>query len=191
MIALLKQAKIEVHLIILAGTREKRRLIDMQAMGEKAFIKFNKTECTKDKLLNALLGFHCFTGCHSTGAFAGRGKIKPVSLMGTCQEYVEAFSDLGASSDVSDSTVSDLHIFTCHMYGEKNVHSQGISTNDLRYNIYCQKAGKIPCDALPPCWNTLKQHIKKVNFQTRIWRKCLQAWVEEDPQVGHGWYMEG
>ena len=97
------------------------------------------------------MGFHCFTGCDATSAFAGRGKIKPLPFMGTCQEYVEAFPDLGASSDVSDSTVSDLHIFTCHMFGKKNVYSQDISISDLRYNIYYQKVGKIPCDALPLC----------------------------------------
>lgn len=119
MIALSKEAEIEARIFLLTETREKCRLIDIQAVGENTFIKFNKTECTNDNFLNALLGFHCFTGCDSTSPFAGHGKIKPLSLMGTCQKHVDAFSDLGASSDAFDSTVSDLHIFTCYMYGKK------------------------------------------------------------------------
>ena len=62
--------------------------------------------------------------------------------------------------------------------------------NDLRYNMYCQKAGKILCDNLPPCWNALKQHIKRVNYQTRIWRKCLQAMSEDESPAGNGWCMK-
>ena len=98
---------------------------------------------------------------------------------------------LGASSYVLGSTVSDWHIFTCHMYGKKNLHSQDIPINHLRYNIYFQNAGKVSGDALPPCWNTLKQYIKRVNYQTKILRECLQVWVEQDSPLCHRWCMKG
>lgn len=95
-------------------------------MGENAFMKFNKTKCTKDKFFNTLLGFHCFTGCGFTSRFAGCGKIEPLSLMGTYQEYVEALSDLGVSSDVSGSTVCDLHIVSC-MERKMSIHKISLS----------------------------------------------------------------
>ena len=60
----------------------------------------------------------------------------------------------------------------------------------MERKIYCQNAGKISGDVLPPCWNTLKQHIKRVNYQTRILRKCSQVWVEEDSPLCHRWCME-
>ena len=94
-IALAKQAEIDARLFILTGISEKRHFIDLHAIGEDIFIKFNRTDCTKDK--NVLLGFHCFIGCDSTSAFASRGKIKPLSLIGACEDYVDAFSCLGAA----------------------------------------------------------------------------------------------
>ena len=60
----------------------------------------------------------------------------------------------------------------------------------MKRKIYCQNAGKISGDVLPPSWNTLKQHIKRVNCQTRILRECLQVWVEEDSPLCHRWCME-
>ena len=85
-IALAKQVEIDAWLFILTGISEKRHFIDLHAVGEDVFIKFNRTDCTKDKFLNALLGFHCFTGCDSTSAFAIRGKIKPLSLIEACED---------------------------------------------------------------------------------------------------------
>ena len=119
MIALSKLADIDAHLYMLTGTNDNRRLIDLNAVGEDAFIKFNKTDCTKHKFLNAVLGFHCFTGCDTTITFAGRGKIKPLLLMGTCNEYVDAFSSLGSSLNIADVNLNVLQGFTCHMYGKK------------------------------------------------------------------------
>ena len=103
-IALAKQAVIDVRLFILTGINEKRRFIDLHAVGD-VFIKFNRTDCTKDKFLNALLGFHCFTGCDSISAFASRGKIKPLTLIGACEDYVDAFSCLRATKNVQDETL--------------------------------------------------------------------------------------
>lgn len=60
--------------------------------------------------------------------------------------------------------------------------------NDLiRYNIYCQKAGKVSCESLPPCLNVLEQHIKRVNFQARKWKMCLELTVETGNPSENGW----
>ena len=158
MIALPKEAEIEARIFLLAETREKRRLIDMQAVGENKFIKFNKTECTNDNFLNVLLGFHCFTGCDSTSACADHGEIKPLSLMGTCQKHVEAFSDLGASSDALDSTVSDLHIFTCYMYGKKK--GRCPFTRDLYQQVKVQYLLSKSCENSSSCSFTLLEHFE-------------------------------
>ena len=37
------------------------------------------------------------------------------------------------------------------------------------------------CDALPPCWNVLKQHKRRVNCQTKLWRLCLEAMISKAP----------
>jgi len=74
------------------------------------------------------------------------------------------------------------------MYGKKNALEQNI--NDVRYSIYCQKSGKISCDALPPCWNSLKLHIKRANYQVCVWRSSLESFKNIADPTGHGWVMK-
>jgi len=45
-------------------------------------------------VLESLIGIHCFTGCDTTSAFAGRRKVKPLTLMSKDQEYVEIFASI-------------------------------------------------------------------------------------------------
>ena len=137
--------------------------------------------------LKALPGFHCFTGCDSISAFAGRGKIKPLKILIRKKEYIEAFGELGMNWNVSEETQSVLESFVCHMYGKKDALKLGISVNDLRYDIYCRKSGKVSCEGLPPCLNVLSQHIKRANYQTKIWRMCLDPLVERCDPSEHGW----
>jgi len=74
------------------------------------------------------------------------------------------------------------------MYGKKNALEQNI--NDVRYSIYCQKSGKISCDALPPCWNSLKLHIKRANYQVCVWRSSLESFKNIADPTGHGWVKD-
>ena len=76
-ITLSKQSEIQARIFILTGTTEKRRLIDKQALS-KCIHQIKKTECTKDKVLHVLSGFHCFTGCDSTSVFAFDGDMSRV-----------------------------------------------------------------------------------------------------------------
>ena len=77
-ITLSKQSEIQARIFILTGTTEKRRLIDTQALSKCIHQIKKKTECTKDKVLHVLSGFHCFTGCDSTSVFAFDGDMSRV-----------------------------------------------------------------------------------------------------------------
>lgn len=55
----------------------------------------NLNYCDKEEFLNPLLGFHCFTGCDSTSAFGGRGKVKPLVILGKDKIFINAFNALG------------------------------------------------------------------------------------------------
>ena len=82
LIALSKSPLIRSHLYMLTGTGKYTRIIDIEAVAVSADEKFNKTERGEEDFLNALLAYHCFTGCDSTGSFAGRGKLKPLVELG-------------------------------------------------------------------------------------------------------------
>ncbi|XP_066925450.1 uncharacterized protein [Clytia hemisphaerica] len=178
------------NLFMLTGTGDNRRLIDLNLACKNYYSQINKPDYTQEMFLKALPGFHCFTGCDSISAFAGRGKIKPLKILIQKKEYVEAFGELGMSWNISEETQSVLESFVCHMYGKKDALKLGISVNDLRYDIYCRKSGKVSCEGLPPCLNVLSQHIKRANYQAKIWRMCLNPLVERCDPSEHGWGID-
>ena len=85
--------------------------------------------------MSALLGYHAFTGCDTTSAFSGRGKVKPLQIMGSSSEYIQAFASLGMSMDIIIDLLSVLDSLVCHMYGDKEAERQGISINDVRFML--------------------------------------------------------
>ena len=189
-ITLSKLSSIDANMYMLTGTGDKKRLIDLNAVAENSFLKLNRTDCTKEKFLEALPGFHCFTGCDSTSAFSGRGKIKPLKLLGQKNEYIDAFASLGSDWEISSSTMEILQSFVCHMYGKKDALQSEISLDDLRYDIYCRKGGKVSSETLPPCVNVFEQHVKRVNFQTKTWKSCLNTIIERGDPSQHGWGID-
>ena len=83
---------------------------------------------------------------------------------------------------MEDDLLQTLEEFVCALYG-----GGGISVNELRYHIYCSKRGKISCDDLPPCHSALKEHCKRANYQSRIWRLALNATPDVPSPVENGW----
>ncbi|XP_066920827.1 uncharacterized protein [Clytia hemisphaerica] len=183
-------AIIGCNIFILTGSGYHKRLIDLNLVCETYFTRIEDSKFNKEMVLQALPGFHCFTGCDSISAFSGRGKIKPLKVMIQKSEYVKAFAELGTTWDISEENVSILEAFVCHMYGKKDSLELGISIDDLRYNIYCRKNGKVSSESLPPCQNVLRQHIKRANYQARIWRMCLDPWIDRCDPSDHGWGVD-
>ena len=68
------------------------------------------------------------------------------------RDYVELFSSLGSSWNLTEEHISKLEEFTCHFYGHK---SNGV--NLLRYKMYCSTKGKCDIERLP-CKSSLYQH---------------------------------
>ena len=74
--------------------------------------------------------------------------------------------------------------FVCLLYGDK------ISTtvDECRYQLF--KSGKYSNEALPPNGDSLQQHIKRANFQSLAWNRCLSAQLQLPPAVGNGWSLK-
>ena len=64
------------------------------------------------------------------------------------------------------------------------------STMDaLRYVMFCQQR-KRKNEALPPTSYSLRQNMKRANYQAFIWRSYLVAMQDLQSPVGHGWELE-
>ena len=120
----------------------------------------------KSKLFKSLLGCHCFTGCDSISVFYGKRKIKALSVFCKGKSFIQAFYNLGQTNELPEETIQ---AFVCHLYGTSSASENQADIDQLQYTIYCLKRFKV--ETLPPCQNVLKQHMKRSNYQTYIWRK--------------------
>jgi len=91
-----------------------------QKMRTKTTIRYmdiKKTRTTLgDRLTQALIGYHAFTGCDSVSAFSGQEKVASLKLLRKNEELMEVFIELGQSWTASESLISKLEEFTCQMY---------------------------------------------------------------------------
>ena len=166
------------ELFLQTEKRDKRRIINLQIIKESQDGEVPEAvDYSIDYLLSTLSGLHSFTGCDSTSAFAGKGKVKALKLIMKLARLVIL---------LQEEHNNELEIFTCMLYGRfpDNI-------NDARYKIYCEKRGKVALTELPPCQGTLYLHSKRANYQCRVWRLCLEANVETENPNQHGWIEEG
>ena len=157
---------IEANLFVMTGKGNARRIIDIALISNKANETINKTDCDKNTFLGALIGYHSFTGCDTTSCFAGRGKVRPLSIMASKERYMDVFASLGRGETVSVEHENILESFVCEMYGEKCRRDESLCVDDARYKIYCRKNGKLPYDSLPPCRNVLAQPHQEIKLSS-------------------------
>ena len=175
--------QINTSIIFNTGTRDKTRMIHLNEVKENLSKRFTTDMFDIDQFSSALLGVYAYTGCDTVGAFSGKGKIKAIKLMSKNRDYVELFSSLGSSWNLTEEHISKLEEFTCHFYGHK---SNGV--NLLRYKKYCSTKGKCDIERLPPCKSSLYQHCLRANYQCRVWRLSLEA-SSLIPSAHHGWII--
>lgn len=169
--------QIQASIFLKTGIKNKTRIINLTALQQQLKIHLPASSSkTVNDLCEALVSLHTFTGCDSVSAFAAKGKVRPFKTMCTNDSYIDSFQQLGSSWTVSDDLMLRMEKFVCHMYGYK----QPNLVNDLRYKMHCSKDGKINAD--------LHQHILRANYQSRIWRLCMESCPElPSPDNGHGW----
>ena len=166
------------------GTGSKKRLIDITKLAQQ----YQQELCT------ALLGLHAFTSCDTTSAFKGIGKVKPIKTLQNSPQFQSALAQNGDSWQISEDLSLQMEAFTCLLYGGKEVSC----VNDFRYNKIrgnCCSTGEtfdasknIDLGALPPCRNCLREHLKRVNYRVRIWKRThIAKPVYPEPTHDNGW----
>ena len=101
------QTSLKISILFDTGTGNKKRLINISEMARSLTPMF----CT------ALLSLHAFTGCDTTSAFKGIGKLKPLKILENNNEYKKVFSELGNECTITQDTKDKLEAFTCAIYG--------------------------------------------------------------------------
>ena len=86
----------------------------------------------RSPLLEALPGFHAFTGSDTTAAFMNKGKLRPYDLMEKSDQHVDVFSHLGESIPPQQEVYLGLEKFVCAMYGKAHMKC----VDDVRYAYF-------------------------------------------------------
>ncbi|XP_030848031.1 uncharacterized protein LOC115918836 [Strongylocentrotus purpuratus] len=164
--AQLEGSKLYFH----TGKQDKERTINLNAI-----------QChLGDQISDAIVGLHPFTGCDSVSALYGRGKTKPFTLMSQTTKFIKAFQELGKAFTLTDDLVSTLEEFVCKLYGMKEISK----VNEARYAFFSMATRQ---EDMPPNKDALMKHIQRANYQTAIWRRCLESQPDVPSPVGRGW----
>lgn len=168
------------------GSGNHQRLIDVTQLAEH----HGSETC------EALIGCNAFSGCDSTSAFKGIGKIKPIKTMLRNRRYIQILAQLGKEWNVEDEVTDELESFTCALYGRAHkIHSVNEFRN-TRLNELCSQSGILPSknidmSGMPPCKQSLIQHIRRVNYQVAVWKRAHIAFpTVPKASESHGWKVE-
>ncbi|XP_028417356.1 uncharacterized protein LOC114541753 [Dendronephthya gigantea] len=173
-IALNACLEIDANIYFETGVGSARRIISLS----------NVRESLGHEWCSSLIGLHAFTGCDTTSAFYGKGKVSVLKVAKAREEYSHTFSNLGTELNPSEDLFTQLYHFVCHLYGY-----QGYSDiNRVRYEMF--KSGKFDEELLPPNKDSLDQHINRANYQCFIWRKSTQAILNLPSFFNHGWKLD-
>lgn len=177
----------DMQVLFDTGSGNKQQLINVTTLSAE----LGQDMCT------AQMSLHAFSGCDTTSAFRGVGKVKPMKTLIRQEQYVDVLKTLGDQWDISDVLVEGLQHFTYKLYGKA---PRITEVNDLRLkriNEICVKensllpSSNVDMGNLPPCKKALVQHIKRVNHQVGIWKRAhIPKPNIPAASQGHGWKVE-
>ncbi len=138
-----------------------------------------------DKISDALIGLHCFTGCDTVSALYGVGKVKAIKTLLSNEDHCATMSRLGTAFQLPADLYEATEAFTCALYDVKDCRD----VNYARSQLF--KSGKCTDRSLPPNRDALHNHTQRANYQAAIYRRSLKSQPDVPPPMAHGWKIEG
>ena len=162
----------ELNMYIQMGSGTKREL-------------FHVTSHNLDEsIIMALPGVQALSGCDSTSAVCGIGKVKMFKAICSDDRFLSAAALLGETEDLDPNVADVLEELFCNLYGVKDE----IDINEARYRLFCERKKVPEPHRLPPTKDALYLHFKRCNFQVREWKSALQASRAQADPDGNGWF---
>ena len=159
------------------GVRDKSRYIPVHSV----------SQAIGSSLCSSLPGFHALTGCDSTSSFYGIGKKKAWNVIEKNSEFQAALGQLGQAIPLSKRLQNAYEKIVCRFY--TSAPKSGTTVNSVRHWLFCQKP--YTNENLPPTHDSLNMHIKRANFQSMVWTRCLQPKQNLPAVSGNGWDVNG
>ena len=137
--------------------------------------------------VEALPGFHAFSGADITGRFAGKGKPTCWQALNRCStEVVSAFAALGTSEMVEVDTERRIEAFVCQLYEPGTT---VVDVSELRWRLFTKK--QLEAERLPPTRGALHGAIFRAHYQSMVWYQDDIPHPQLPPATNYGWKDEG
>jgi len=165
------QRQLDINIYLQMGTGTK----------EKTFEVFSSD--LSDDVLKALPSIHALSGCDSTSALVGVGKVKLYNTVCKSEEFLEAVSILGNHCTLDEDVFKKIEELFCLMYGFK----KETSINHCRYMAITTKQKVPDPEKIPPTKDALRLHAMRCSYQVNQWKKALDNEHIPDNPDGFGW----
>jgi len=124
-----------------------------------------------------LVSFHAVTGCDTCSSFTGHGKK-------TCWKVFKE-QPLLLRGIGRDGDIADIEKFVCTLYGTPDKES----VDAARVHLFGK--AKQNLELLPPTKDALELHVKRANYQAKIWLKAdIEQIVVEQPVETSAWIIK-
>ena len=130
--------------------------------------------------LGALIGLHVLSGCHTVRFFLRKSRIKPLELMLERPEFIRVFDLLGREWTVSEECMTGLQKFVCCLNGQ----SGETRVNDAGFQAFKEKMRNNT--VITPNEDCLILHVKRANYQTGLYRRCMEGMIVAPCPLEHG-----
>ena len=164
-------------------------LDDFHGDGKRKWYPLSKVDLDEDTI-NALIGFHAFTGNDFVSSFFRKGKNTCFKLLSSSSKFKAAFSFLGSSWDLTDDIFDQIQSFVLHIYGMK----KAVDTDAARYQLFKRKYDNeeknVDMSALPPCKSVLRLHFERAHYLSALWKRATTCRLQyPDPSL-YGWNQD-
>ena len=148
--------------------------------------------------MNALPGFHAFSGSDYTASFMNKGKVTPLDLFQKQEAFCEAFAQLGEKDSVNEDVVLSVEAFVCTMYGKTKMKNVDEVRHAMFQQHYAPKNDKDPLQkikginpsSMPPCHQVLMNKIKRANYVAALWKSATKQTPSTFSPNGNGWELK-
>jgi hypothetical protein len=141
----------------------KSKLYWRDRISEKIFDLSKAAQRLGRDLVEALPGFHCFTGNDHNAALIYQGKATPFQKLKKCKEAIQSFSEMGSYENVQETTIPGIRKFVLSLYATQKFQINNCKTTDVaRTKMVC--SGQKNAARMPMCEKVLKQHINRTNI---------------------------
>ena len=116
----------------------------------------------------ALLSVYALSGCDTTSALKGVGKVKPLKVLLVTEQFQGPLSKLGDIWEIPDGILDSVDSYTCSLYGK--THHQSVNAFRCAKLVdLCPTEGSsltknLDMASLPPCRKSLTEHVKRANY---------------------------